>query len=272
MTELTKLTITQALDKLKSREISAVELVNAHIEQIKKHSRLNAFITDTRGEALEAAEVADKNYASGKARKLEGIPVGVKDLFCTDKIKTTAGSKMLESFIPQYESTVSQNLRHVNGGIMMGKLNMDEFAMGSTNTNSYFGNVINPWKAKDSDKDLVPGGSSGGSAASVSAYMSMAALGSDTGGSVRQPASFTGTVGFKPTYGRCSRWGMIAFASSLDQAGIFTRSIDDAALVLESIMGYDEKDSTSSPKKVPELTSASSQEMKGTKIGYTSKR
>jgi aspartyl-tRNA(Asn)/glutamyl-tRNA(Gln) amidotransferase subunit A len=267
MSELTKLTITEATDKLKKRQISSAELVKAHIDQIEKNKHLNAFITETLDEAKSQAEIADNNYKNGQNRPLEGIPVGLKDLFCTYGVRTTAGSKMLENFTPYYESTVTHNIRHNAGAVMMGKLNMDEFAMGSANTNSYFGNVVNPWRQKGSDKDLVPGGSSGGSAASVSSYMSMTALGSDTGGSVRQPAAFTGTVGFKPTYGRCSRWGMIAFASSLDQAGVFTRSVADAGLVLESIMGYDKKDSTSSPKKVPSLSGAGAEDIKGAKIG-----
>jgi aspartyl-tRNA(Asn)/glutamyl-tRNA(Gln) amidotransferase subunit A len=187
-------------------------------------------------------------------------------LFCTKGGKTTAGSKMLGKFIPPYESTVSQNIAD-NGTIMIGKANMDEFAMGSSNTTSYFGNVISPWKAKDSDQDLVPGGSSGGSSAAVSSCTAMAALGSDTGGSIRQPAAFTGTFGIKPTYGRCSRWGMVAFASSLDQAGVFTRNVKDSALMLEAMMGFDEKDSTSINQKIPELISASTKSVKGMKVG-----
>ena len=266
MNELIKLTISDALSKLKSKEIKASELVLAHVEQIAKNTELNAFITETTDESLEKAKQADENYSQNIARKLEGIPIGIKDLFCTKNVRTTAGSKMLENFIPSYESKVSQNV--INSGcISLGKLNMDEFAMGSSNMTSYFGKVINPWQPLNSDKKLVPGGSSGGSAAAVSAYLSMAALGSDTGGSVRQPASFTGTVGFKPTYGRCSRYGMVSFASSLDQAGIFTRSVKDSAIMLETMMGFDERDSTSVDVTVPELVSATSKQVKNMRIG-----
>lgn len=266
MHDLTKLTIAQALKSLKNRDFSSVELTKAHIEKANTHSNLNAYITETFDLALQQAQIADQKYSKKQERKLEGIPIAVKDLFCTAGVRTTAGSKILSSFIPTYESTVSRNVRE-QGTIMLGKTNMDEFAMGSSNLTSYFGHVISPWKAIDSDTPLVPGGSSGGSAASVSASLAMAALGSDTGGSVRQPASFTGTVGIKPTYGRASRYGMIAFASSLDQAGIFTRSVEDAALMLEAIMGFDEKDSTSIEISVPELRSACDQSIKGMKIG-----
>lgn len=266
MSELINLKITEALEALKKKTVSSTELVRAHIDQSEKLSHLNAYITKTYDQALDKAKIADQNYATGKARKLEGIPVAVKDLFCTKGVRTTAGSKILHNFIPPYESTVSHNIRD-QGTIMLGKTNMDEFAMGSANITSYFGNVINPWNAKDSDKPLVPGGSSGGSAAAVCGRLAMAALGSDTGGSVRQPAAFTGTVGFKPTYGRCSRWGMVAFASSLDQAGVFTRSVEDAALMLEAMMGHDAKDSTSVGRAVPELRGSCNQSIKGMKIG-----
>jgi aspartyl-tRNA(Asn)/glutamyl-tRNA(Gln) amidotransferase subunit A len=266
MSNLTKLTITEALDALKSKSISSLELTKAFIEQSQKLQNLNAYITETFEQALEHAKIADQNYASGNARRLEGIPVAVKDLFCTKGVKTTAGSKILHNFVPTYESTVSQSIMD-NGTITLGKTNMDEFAMGSANITSYFGKVISPWKASDSDKELVPGGSSGGSAAAVSAGLAMAALGSDTGGSVRQPAAFTGIVGFKPTYGRCSRWGMVAFASSLDQAGVFTKKVEDSALMLEAMMGHDSKDSTSLNLAVPELRSACQASVKGMKIG-----
>ena len=266
MSSLIKLSISDALKALKNKEFTVSELVNSHIEQAQKNKHLNFYITDTFDKAINLAKLADQNYSLGKARKLEGIPVGVKDLFCTKDVRTTAGSKMLGNFVPTYESTVSQNLKD-SGAIMVGKTNMDEFAMGSSNTTSYFGNVINPWKANDSNDDLVPGGSSGGSAAAVSSFSVMAALGSDTGGSIRQPASFTGLVGIKPTYGRCSRWGMVAFASSLDQAGIFTRNTIDSALMLEALMGFDEKDSTSINKEVPELVSACSKSVKNMKVG-----
>lgn len=265
MTDLVKLNISEALELLKSKKISSTDLVKAHIEQMEKHKDLNAYITDTSEAALKMAEESDKNIASGNMRKLEGIPVGVKDLFCSKDVRTTAGSKILSDFVPPYESTVSGNIAK-NGTIMLGKTNMDEFAMGSANITSNFGNVINPWKGPKGES-LVPGGSSGGSSAAVSAFMAMATLGSDTGGSVRQPAAFTGTVGVKPTYGRCSRFGMVAFASSLDQAGVFTRSVEDAALMLEAMMGFDEKDSTSIEADVPALTPAMNESVKGMKIG-----
>lgn len=266
MKELNKLTITGALTGLKKGDFKVSELVEAHINAAEKHKKLNAFCLETFEHARNLVKVSEENYAKGEAKKLEGIPVGVKDLFCTKDIRTTACSKILSNFVPPYESTVSSNLAKA-GTIMIGKTNMDEFAMGSSNTTSYFGNVINPWKANNSDADLVPGGSSGGSASSVASFTSMAALGSDTGGSIRQPAAFTGLVGMKPTYGRCSRWGMVAFASSLDQAGVFTRNLEDCALVLESIMGFDEKDSTSVNAAVPELVSACSANVRGMRVG-----
>lgn len=266
MSELTKLTILSALENLKSKKISAVELAEAHIHRMEQHKNLNAYITQTTEATLELAKEADRKYHTGTNRKLEGIPIAIKDLFCTNGVRTTAGSKMLENFIPTYESTVSRKLAD-SGTIMLGKVNMDEFAMGSSNTTSYFGNVINPWRAKDSDKDLTPGGSSGGSSAAVSAFMAMGATGSDTGGSIRQPAAFTGICGIKPTYGRCSRWGMVAFSSSLDQAGIFARNIADCAVMLESMMGFDEKDSTSVQQPVPELVAAAGRSVKGMKVG-----
>ena len=267
MSEIVKLTITQALKALKNKDFSATELTEEHLKTMVKHKNLNAYITETPDLALEQAKLSDKNYQSNSIRPLEGIPIAIKDLFCTNQVLTTGGSKMLSDFVPAYESTVSQKIKD-SGTIMLGKANMDEFAMGSANITSYFGNVISPWKAKDEPEvDLVPGGSSGGSAAAVSGFLAMAALGSDTGGSIRQPASYTGLVGFKPTYGRCSRFGMIAYASSLDQAGLFTRSVEDNALLLQTIMGYDEKDSTSLNIDVPELTSACTSSVKNMKIG-----
>ena len=266
MKELIRLSITSALEGLNSKKFTSTELVNAHIAQATKCENLNAYITQTFEHATKLAKQADQNYQKGTNRKLEGIPVAVKDLFCTDGIRTTAGSKMLHNFVPTYESTISKNIAD-HGTIMIGKTNMDEFAMGSSGTTSYFGSTISPWKAKDRSQDLVPGGSSAGSAAAVSSFSAMAALGSDTGGSIRQPAAFTGTVGIKPTYGRCSRWGMVAFSSSLDQAGIFTRTVSDAALMLEAIMGFDEKDSTSVNQSVPELVSASVKSVKGMRVG-----
>lgn len=265
MTDLVKLKITEALELLKKKEITASELTEAHIAQMEKHKNLNAFITETPEIAKSQAKISDANYAENKARKLEGIPIAIKDLFCTKDIRTTAGSKMLQDFVPTYESTVSENIAS-NGSIMLGKVNMDEFAMGSANITSYFGDVLSPWK-NEVGEHVVPGGSSGGSSAAVSGFLAMAATGSDTGGSVRQPAAFTGTVGIKPTYGRCSRYGMIAFASSLDQAGILTRSVEDAALMLEAMMGFDPKDSTSIDAPVPDLVSAVKDPIKGMKIG-----
>ena len=266
MLELNKLTVADSVKGLKKKDFTSTELVNAHITQIEKHKNLNAYVTKTFDLALNQAKIADQNYAQNKARTLEGIPFAVKDLFCTKGIRTTACSNMLKNFVPNYESSVTQNIFD-KGAVMLGKTNMDEFAMGSANTTSCFGNVISPWKANDDNADLVPGGSSGGSAAAVSGFMASTALGSDTGGSVRQPASFTGIVGFKPTYGRCSRYGMVSFASSLDQAGIFTRSVLDSAIMLEAMMGFDEKDSTSIKADVPELQSAIGGSIKNMKIG-----
>ncbi len=267
MSELIKLSISKALKALREKEFSAVDLVNDHIKQIEKHKNLNAFITNNFESAISAAKNVDNKAKMHEFKKLEGIPIGIKDLFCTNGIRTTAGSKMLENFVPSYESTVSQKLLDA-GAIFLGKTNMDEFAMGSSNTTSYFGNCINPWKRKGEENiDLVPGGSSGGSASCVAAFMAMAATASDTGGSVRQPASFTGIVGVKPTYGRCSRYGMVAFSSSLDQAGVVTRDVLDAAITLETIMGFDSKDSTSVNIPVPDLQSSTQKDMKGKKIG-----
>ena len=267
MSEIIKLTITQALKDLKNKEFSCVDLTKAHIKEMNKHKELNAYITETTDIALEQSKIADQNYHNGIARPLEGIPIAVKDLFCTKGVLTTAASKILSNFVPTYESTVSKNVQD-HGTIMLGKANMDEFAMGSANITSYFGNVISPWKAIDAPTTpVVPGGSSGGSSAAVSSFLAMAALGSDTGGSVRQPASYTGIVGFKPTYGRCSRYGMIAFASSLDQAGVLTRTVEDTALMLQAMIGFDEKDSTSINSEILELRSACNSSAKNMKIG-----
>ncbi len=266
MQDITKLTICQALEKLQNKEFSSTELTEAHIKNIEAHKNLNAYITETFDLALSQASKADINYKNDEPRKLEGIPIGVKDLFCTKDVRTTSASGILANFVPPYESTVSGKVLN-EGAVMLGKTNMDDAAMGSSNLTSHFGKVISPWQAIDSDQQLVPGGSSGGSSAAVSGFLSMASLGSDTGGSVRQPASFTGTVGIKPTYGRCSRWGMIAFASSLDQAGVITRTVEDAALMLECMMGFDEKDSTSLDLPIPELRSACQASIKGMKIG-----
>jgi aspartyl-tRNA(Asn)/glutamyl-tRNA(Gln) amidotransferase subunit A len=266
MKELTKLTLKQALLGLKNKEFSAVDLNQAYIDNATANRNYNAFITETFDLAISQAKKADKNIAKGEISQLEGIPIAIKDLFCTKNIRTTSASKMLENFIPAYESTVTQKL-FSSGATMIGKTNMDEFAMGSANANSYFGPTINNHKKNNNDEDLVPGGSSGGSAVAVSANLAAAATGSDTGGSIRQPASFTGIVGIKPTYGRCSRYGMVAFASSLDQAGIFSKDVADAALLLQIISGYDEKDSTSINKAVPDFLSLINGNIKGKKIG-----
>lgn len=266
MTDLTNLTIAQALRGLNNKEFTAVELTQAHIDTIKENKALNTFITETPELALKQASESDKRRTSGNVRALDGIPLAIKDLFCTNGVQTTAASRILDGFIPQYESTVTQKLFN-DGAVMLGKTNLDEFAMGSSNTTSFYGNVTNPWKRSDDDCDLVPGGSSGGSAAAVSARLCMGATGTDTGGSIRQPASFCGITGFKPTYGRCSRWGTIAFASSLDQAGTFARTVEDNALLLRSMSGYDPKDSTSAQKDVPDFVSVLGSNIKGKTIG-----
>ncbi len=267
MTDLTGLTIAQALEGLKKKEFTSKELTQAHITAMDKARALNAFIVETPDLALKQAEESDKRRASGKAGSLQGIPLGIKDLFCTKGVQTTAASHILEGFIPQYESTVTQKLFD-DGAVMLGKMNLDEFAMGSSNTTSYFGNVISPWKRRGQpDVQLVPGGSSGGSAAAVSAGLVMGATGTDTGGSIRQPAAFCGISGIKPTYGRCSRWGIVAFASSLDQAGTFARTVLDNALLLRSMSGHDPKDSTSAKKDVPDFTKALTGNIKGMTIG-----
>ncbi len=266
MTSLTSLTIAEARDQLAKKEFTALELTEAHLQAMEKAKGLNAFITPTADIARARAKESDARLQSGKAGALEGIPLGIKDLFCTEGVQTTAASHILEGFKPPYESTVSQKLRDA-GSVMLGKLNLDEFAMGSSNMSSYFGPVKNPWKAKGRSDDLVPGGSSGGSAAAVSGYLAMGATGTDTGGSIRQPASFCGIVGVKPTYGRCSRWGIVAFASSLDQAGPMTRSVRDAAIMLKAMCGHDPMDSTSSPRTVPDFEAVLGQGVKGLRIG-----
>ncbi|MDB2683020.1 Asp-tRNA(Asn)/Glu-tRNA(Gln) amidotransferase subunit GatA [Alphaproteobacteria bacterium] len=268
MTSLNDLTITSALKGLESKEFSATELAQAHIDACEAAKGLNAFITFTPEKALEMAAESDARYASGDAKSLDGIPLAIKDLFCTQGVQTSAASHILEGFVPDYESTVTANL-FGDGAVMLGKTSLDEFAMGSANTTSHFGNVLNPW-----GDNLVPGGSSGGSAASVAARIAMGATGTDTGGSIRQPASFCGISGIKPTYGRCSRWGTIAFASSLDQAGPMARSVEDCALLLQSMAGHDAKDSTSANKEVPNFAAALAGDVKGLKVGipkeYTS--
>lgn len=266
MTDLTTLGVAELRDGLKNKEFTAGEIAHAVQEKIHTHNeQYNAFITITDEQAFAGAKAADAKLAAGEATDITGVPVGVKDLFCTKGVLTTAASHILEGFAPEYESSITQKLWDA-GAWMPGKTNLDEFAMGSANITSHYGDVINPWRAADG-KDRVPGGSSGGSAAAVAAGLVPAALGTDTGGSIRQPASFCGIVGVKPTYGRCSRWGTIAFASSLDQAGVFARSVTDAALVQQVISGHDAKDSTSAPRDVEDFASAIGQDIKGMKIG-----
>ena len=266
MTDLTKLTIAQALDGLKKKEFSAVELTKDYISQMEKNKYTNAYVLETPEVALKQAEISDKKYADNTAGSLEGIPMGIKDLFCTKGIRTTACSHILDGFVPQYESTVTQKL--LDAGIsVLGKLNMDEFAMGGSNETSYYGPVVNPWKATNSTADLVPGGSSGGSAAAVAAQMCAGATATDTGGSIRQPSAFCGVTGIKPTYGRCSRYGIVAFASSLDQAGPIGKDVRDCAILLKTMSGHDDKDSTSARIEVPDFEKFLGQNIKGMRIG-----
>lgn len=263
--ELLKLSILEAHNCLKKKEFSPTELVEAYIDEMENEN-LNAFVTKTQDIALEQARKVENLLLQGeKISPLAGMPIGVKDLFCTAGVRTTACSDILKNFVPSYESTISKNLWN-NNACMMGKLNMDEFAMGSASSYSCFGPVKNPWKGPDGE-DLIPGGSSGGSSAAVAGRLCIAAIGSDTGGSVRQPAALCGIVGAKPTYGRCSRWGMIAFASSLDQAGVLTRTVEDAAIMLQAMCGHDKKDSTSSPVDVPDFLKHISYDIKGKRIG-----
>ncbi len=263
MVKLNELTISETLDGLKNKEFTATEVAGAYIDKMQDDKKYNAYVTQTPELALEQAKIADERYAKGQNRLLEGIPMGIKELFCTKDVRTTACSKILENFVPPYESTVTQNL--LNEGVcVLGKLNMDEFAMGGSNEKSAFGPVINPWSK---DVPLVPGGSSGGSAAAVAANMCAAATGTDTGGSIRQPAAFCGIVGLKPTYGRCSRYGIIAFASSFDQAGPMTKSVQDSALLLNVMAGYDPKDATSANVAKPDFAALLNADVKGLKIG-----
>ncbi|MBL6846920.1 MAG: Asp-tRNA(Asn)/Glu-tRNA(Gln) amidotransferase subunit GatA [Alphaproteobacteria bacterium] len=263
MSDLLKYDLLGASEAIKSKEISSVELTNAYIEAIEKTSSLGAYLEIVKDKALEMAKVSDENISKGVSRPLEGLPIGIKDMFCTKDIKTTASSKILDNFYPTYESTVTQNLWN-DGAVMLGKLSCDEFAMGSSNETAAKGNVINPWLKH---KKMSPGGSSGGSAAAVAARSALAATGTDTGGSIRQPAAFCGITGLKPTYGRCSRWGIVAFSSSLDQAGPLTRTVSDAALMLNSMASYDKKDSTSANLNMPDLMSYLGNSIKGKKIG-----
>ncbi|HEV2558313.1 MAG TPA: Asp-tRNA(Asn)/Glu-tRNA(Gln) amidotransferase subunit GatA [Microvirga sp.] len=278
MTELTSLTIADARDGLAKKSFSATELAEAHLAAIEKARALNAYVLETPERALEMARASDARIAKGEARAMEGIPLGIKDLFCTQGVTSTAGSKIIGNFVPPYESAVTDNLWQA-GAVMLGKLNMDEFAMGSSNETSAFGPVVSPWRRKGSNvgasnatgaiegAHLVPGGSSGGSAAAVAARLCLGATATDTGGSIRQPAAFTGTVGIKPTYGRVSRWGTVAFASSLDQAGPITRTVRDSAIMLRSMAGPDPRDTTCADLPVPDYEAALGRGVKGLKIG-----
>ncbi len=267
MSDLTRLTLKAALDGLKARDFSSEEITRAFVANIDAaNPRLNAYVVQTTDKALDMARASDARLAKGEGGALEGAPLGIKDLFCTNGVQTTAGSNMLKGFTPPYESTVTANL-WADGAVMLGKLNMDEFAMGSSNETSAFGPVVNPWKSSTSNADLTPGGSSGGSASAVAGDLCLAATASDTGGSIRQPAAFTGTVGIKPTYGRASRFGMVAFASSLDQAGPITKTVEDSAILLRSMCSFDPKDSTSLDVETPDWTQSLGKGVKGLRIG-----
>ncbi|MDE2385048.1 MAG: Asp-tRNA(Asn)/Glu-tRNA(Gln) amidotransferase subunit GatA [Alphaproteobacteria bacterium] len=267
MMSLTSLTIAEARAKLRAKEIKATELTEAYLAAIGKANKLlNAYIVTTPEQALEMAQASDARLAKGEGGALEGIPLGIKDLFATKGVHTQACSHILDKFKPGYESTVTQNLWN-DGAVMLGKLNMDEFAMGSSNETSYYGPVTNPWRRKNSNAALVPGGSSGGSASAVAAHICAAATATDTGGSIRQPAAFTGTVGIKPTYGRCSRWGIVAFASSLDQAGPIARDVRDAAIMLKAMASVDDRDTTSVNLPVPDYEAALGRPLKGLRVG-----
>ncbi len=265
MSNALDLTLAGALSAMDKGELSSVELTQAYIDQMAATKALNAYITETPDIALEMARASDARRAGGQTGIMEGIPVGIKDLFCTKGTRTTAASHILDNFVPTYESTVTSNL-FSQGAVMLGKTNLDEFAMGSSNQTSYFGDVVNPWKTSDG-KNRAPGGSSGGSAAAVAAKSALATTGTDTGGSIRQPAAFCGITGIKPTYGRCSRWGVVAFASSLDQPGCFGRTVEDNAIMLRAMAGYDPKDSTSIERAVPDYRAQITGNIKGKKIG-----
>jgi len=266
MSALTQLTIAEARAGLRARQFSARELAVEHVAAMAAARPLNAFLAETPERALAMADAADQRLQRGEARALEGMPLAIKDLFCTEGVLTTAGSRILDGFKPPYESTVTAKLWEA-GAVMLGKVNMDEFAMGSSTVTCAHGAVENPWRRRGDNRPLVPGGSSGGSAAAVAARAAIAATGTDTGGSIRQPASFCGIVGMKPTYGRCSRWGIVAFASSLDQAGPMTRSVRDAAIMLGAMAGHDPKDSTSAPVPVPDFEAALTGDIRGLRIG-----
>ncbi|MGA7712987.1 MAG: Asp-tRNA(Asn)/Glu-tRNA(Gln) amidotransferase subunit GatA [Rhizomicrobium sp.] len=262
----TDFTLAEARDAVAAKKISSRELTSAFVSAVEAARPLNAFVSETPERALEMAAASDVRIAKGQSGALEGLPLAIKDLFCTKGVRTTAGSKILGNYVPPYESTVTQNLWNA-GAVLLGKVNMDEFAMGSSTETSAFGPVISPWRAKNSNEQLVPGGSSGGSAAAVAANLCLAATGTDTGGSIRQPAALTGTVGIKPTYGRCSRWGIVAFASSLDQAGPMTRTVRDAAILLKTMASVDPKDSTSVDRPVPDYEATLENGVKGLRVG-----
>ncbi len=266
MSDLTKLTIAEARERLRKGEVTSVELTEACLREIEGAGALNAFVHHTPDVAMEQARAADARLAEGDAPAMCGIPLGIKDLFCTRGVPSQAGSRILQGFLPEYESTVSQQLFDA-GAVMLGKLNMDEFAMGSSNETSTYGNAVSPWRRGNDEAELTPGGSSGGSAAAVAADLCLAATGTDTGGSIRQPAAFVGITGLKPTYGRCSRWGIVAFASSLDQAGPMTKTVRDAAIMLGVMAGHDPKDSTSADLPVPDFEAALTGDVRGKKIG-----
>jgi len=266
MNDLTGITIAEARDRLASGAVSSRELTEAHVAVVEAARPLNAFITETPDQALAMAEASDARRAKGEVGAMDGIPIAIKDLYCTEGVLTTAGSAILGNFVPPYESTVTANLWRA-GAVMLGKTNMDEFAMGSSNMFSFKGPAVSPWRREGDNRDLVPGGSSGGSAAAVAARIALGATGTDTGGSIRQPASFSGIVGLKPTYGRCSRWGIIAFASSLDQAGPLVRSVRDGAIMLGAMAGFDAKDSTSVNIPVPDYEATLGGGLKGLRVG-----
>jgi aspartyl-tRNA(Asn)/glutamyl-tRNA(Gln) amidotransferase subunit A len=266
VSELTALTLAEARDGLARKSFSAAELAQAHVRAIEAARALNAFVLETPDRALAMAKESDAKIAKGDARPLEGIPLAIKDLFCTNGVRTTACSHILGNFVPTYESTVTAQLWR-DGAVLLGKTNNDEFAMGSSNETSYFGPVHSPWRRRGANTPLTPGGSSGGSAAAVAAQLCLGATGTDTGGSIRQPAAFTGTVGMKPTYGRCSRWGIVAFASSLDQAGPFAKTVRDAAILMRAMAGPDPKDTTCADLPVPDYEAAIGRSVKGLRIG-----
>src|SRR5215216_1785019 len=266
MTDLTSLTLAEAREGLANKSFTSLELIDAHLKAIEAARALNAFVMETPDQARAMAREADGKIAKGKGGPLAGIPLGIKDLFATRDVRTTACSKILGNFVPTYESTITSQLWR-DGAVMLGKLNNDEFAMGSSNETSCFGPVVNPWRRDGANTMLVPGGSSGGSASAVAAMLCMGATATDTGGSIRQPAAFTGTVGMKPTYGRCSRWGIVAFASSLDQAGPIARTVRDTALLMRSMAGHDPKDTTCVDLPVPDYEAALGRSVQGMRIG-----